>query len=490
MTSFFLAVLAISATAAFVAVVVLIFRLILKSSPRWITCLLWGLVALRLICPSLPESKFSFIPDNPVKNSYYSENPVLPESDSSANISESEIMANAAVSDSQVNRPEYTEEVTGKSPASEPSHNNLTEIAFYVWVSGSAVMFVYGIISYVVTRFRFRDAVLLRDNIRQSEKVDSPFVMGFFKPQIFISFRLDRKTRKQVLLHEQAHISRLDHIWKPLGYLLLCIHWFNPLMWVSYILFCRDIEVACDEKVIKNYKMKQKKAYATALLNCKAPVRAFSASPIAFGEIGVGVRIKKTLKYKKPSAFIVVIGVVLTIALSVCLLTNPVSATENQEDITSSEITADSSIVQETSTEVTAEFVTETVTEQVTEPTTEPKVAIQTEPVTEAPVEYVEEYDDGYYDYSDYNYYNSDEYYETFVVPEPVIELQTPSWENNASNNFSSDSFGFASSNNPYGNGINPYEPIPVFNRPDYNSAINASPFNNRSVGPIKAQRW
>ncbi len=384
MTFAFLSVLRVSITAALVTVVVLLARLLLKGAPRWITCLMWMMVALRLVCPVLPQSELSFIPQeiNYTENVY----------DDGAQVGSA-----FAFDDSDIKGNKGGASVAIAQNSAD-KQTQFADIGGYVWLFGASLMLLYGIASYIRTKHRFADAVLYKDNIRMSEKVSSPFVMGFLKPQIYIPFNLDRKTRKQVLLHEQAHIKRLDHIWKPLGYVLLCVHWFNPLLWVAYILFCTDVEVACDEKVIKDYKLRQKKAYAMALLKCRMPAKRMMVYPVAFGETSVGSRIKKTLRYRRPAAVIAVFALVLTASLSLCLLTDPIAAAE--EDML--KIYSDGRVTGEY-----AEFI-EAQTEPPTEPVTEPVTEPQTEEPTE-PEQYYE-YEDTYYSEDYYTEDNSDEY--------------------------------------------------------------------------------
>jgi len=413
MLNIFLNVLRGSVTAAFVAFIIIIARLLLKGAPRWITCVLWGILALRLICPVLPESSLSIVPSFKSEEEvvYYSEEiTVLNQPLESANSSQ---------------LPQTSELVSLKyfpvnSDTLKPVASYYEPALIYIWSIGTAIMLSYGVLSYTRFRLRFRDSVLLCDNILQSEKVTSPFVLGVLKPRIYIPFNLDNKTKKQVILHEQAHIRRFDHIWKLLGFVLLCLHWFNPLMWVSYTLFCRDVEVACDEKVIKNYSTKKKQTYAMALLKCRNSSRLLYTAPLAFGEIGVDVRIKKTIKYKRPAAVVAVFGVIFTLALSVCLLTNPVSAlpdvTFGKEYVSDIEVKDESFAVEQA---VTTVPVTEEPTEPLPETTTEPE-AVPTEPITENYVadSFTEDYD---YEEESYDY---DSNFSADFVMKPLPEIE------------------------------------------------------------------
>ncbi len=393
MTFIFLNILRISVTGALVTLVVLLARLLLKGAPRWITCLMWMMVALRLLCPVLPQSRLSVIP----QNAYYAQ---------SAYDADAKPHTALAFDDSEEREFTKVTPPVAEETETPQRQTQILEVCGYVWIFGASLMMLYGIASYIRTKHRFADAVLYRDNIRMSEKVSSPFVMGFLKPQIYIPFKLDRKTRKQVLFHEQAHIKRLDHIWKPLGFVLLCLHWFNPLLWAAYFLFCTDVEVACDEKVIKNYKLRQKKAYAMALLKCRMPSGSRVVYPIAFGETSVSTRIKKTLRYRRPAAVIGVFALVLTVSLSLCLLTDPIAAAAEQDVL---KIYSDGRVTEEYAELAQAQ----------TEPSTQPVTEEPTEPQTESTDAYEEYYEDYYYeDYSDD--YSGDYYYEE---EEQIIEI-------------------------------------------------------------------
>lgn len=408
MTDVFSEVIRISITASFVSLVVVVARLLIKRMPRWITCMLWAVVALRLIFPVMPQSAFSFVPAFD-----YEENSV------SVNDAVSENEASYHSADPHKLNYEQSENEDFLNTQNTLNHRiDILSAGSIVWGVGTILMLGYSIYSYVRVRARFRDAVLFKDNIMRSEKVNSPFVMGFLSPKIYIPFNLDSKTRKQVILHEQAHIKRLDHIWKPLGFTLLCLHWFNPIMWISYILFCRDIEVACDEKVISNYGLKMKKAYARALLECRNPSKGFAASPIAFGEIGVGVRIKKTIKYRKPATAFVVLGVAGILMLSLCLMTDPVSASNQNADVNQTLV---HDAVKETES-IEAEDIAQTEPSDVmdTEPFTEPSTAPMETTVPQNTESDAEE------DYSEEYYYEDESYDYDLDLDFEAIEMSFP----------------------------------------------------------------
>ena len=195
-----------------------------------------------------------------------------------------------------------------------------------LWLVGVFALLLYTVISYVRLKKKIGTAVLYKDNIFQSESVISPFVLGIIKPKIYLPFNMTDSDMENVVAHEQAHIKRKDHLWKPLGFLLLTIHWFNPLMWVGYIMLCKDIELACDEKVVKNLDTEQRADYSQALLSCSVNRRMIAACPLAFGEVGVKSRIKTVLNYKKPAFWIIIIAIIASIVAAVCFLTNPTSS--------------------------------------------------------------------------------------------------------------------------------------------------------------------
>ena len=193
-----------------------------------------------------------------------------------------------------------------------------------IWLFGIVALFLYSAVSYCRLRRKVCEAVILRDNIYQSENVCSPFVLGIIRPKIYLPYHMDSREMDHVIAHEQTHIRRKDHWWKPLGFLLLTIHWFNPLMWLSYVLLCRDIELACDEKVIGKMGNAQRADYTQALVACSVDRRLIAACPLAFGEIGVKERVKSVMNYKKPAFWIVLASVIVCAVIAVCFLTNPI----------------------------------------------------------------------------------------------------------------------------------------------------------------------
>ena len=318
MSEIFLTVVNMSISAGWLVLVVLLLRLLLKKAPKWITVLLWGIVAVRLVCPFSFESVLSLIPSAQTINPEYSLN--TPAIDSGV-----------AIIDNAIN-PILSEATITVQP--EKDINLFKFIVPYLaglWLAGIVALLIYTLVSYLKVKNRIGTAVLLRDNIYQSENVVSPFVLGIIKPKIYLPFCMSEQDMQHVIAHENAHIRRKDHLWKPLGFLVLTLHWFNPLMWLGYVLLCRDIELACDEKVVKELSSEQKADYSQALLTCSVNRRMIAACPLAFGEVGVKDRVKSVLNYKKPAFWIIIVAIALSIIVAVCFLTNPATTTLNDE---------------------------------------------------------------------------------------------------------------------------------------------------------------
>ena len=315
MADVFLKIVNMSISASWLVLAVLGFRLVFKKAPKWIHVLLWGIVAVRLLCPFSIESALSLIP---------SAETISPEIMMSP---EPAIHTGVPAINSVVN-PIITETFAPEPVASANPLQILIPVLAMIWGIGVALLLAYTAISYWRLHRKVRAAVLLCDNIFQSEVVSSPFVLGIIKPKIYLPFKMDGQNLEHVVSHEQAHIRRRDHWWKPLGFLLLTIHWFNPLMWLAYVLLCRDIELACDEKVVKELGRDQRADYSQALLACSVNRRMIAACPLAFGEVGVKERVKTVLNYKKPAFWVMVVSVVACAVVAVCFLTNPIDAIE------------------------------------------------------------------------------------------------------------------------------------------------------------------
>ena len=326
MQNVFLELVKLSLIGSLFAAAVMLVRLIFRKAPKWLFCILWGVVALRLICPVSIESNVSLVPDRlatgqiitNVGNEYIGDVDIIYESNAG--------YSNAIEAGRQ---PIYSNDgyyvVTEKDSLEAPKTVDQTvyPILSWVWVAGMVLMLAYTAVSYLLLRKKMAEATHLRDNIWQCEQVDSPFVLGFIKPRIYLPYAITDSDMANVIAHEQAHIQRKDHWWKPIGFLLLSIHWFNPVLWVAYILLCRDIEAACDEKVIKHMEKDEMRAYSTALLHCSVHRRRIAACPLAFGETGVKERIKRVMNYKKPAFWIIITAVIACSVAVVCFFTNP-----------------------------------------------------------------------------------------------------------------------------------------------------------------------
>lgn len=310
MTDIFIKLLNMSITASWIALAVIILRLFLKKAPKWINCLLWGMVAIRLLLPFSVKSVLSLIPSTQTlpKDIVYAKEPMI---QSGVPVLNSTI--NPVLSSSMAATPEYS---------ANPMQIAMA-IASQVWLAGVIIMLLYAVISYLGIYFKIRESLKTDTGIYLCDRVSSPFIFGMIKPRIIIPSSMNEADIEFVTAHERAHIKRFDHIWKPLGFALLCIYWFNPVLWAAYILLCRDIELACDERVIRDMDELSKKAYSNALINCSSRQRLVSACPVAFGEVGVKSRIKSVLNYKKPAFWIIITALVLCVAAGVFFLTDP-----------------------------------------------------------------------------------------------------------------------------------------------------------------------
>ncbi|MBP3622656.1 MAG: hypothetical protein J6J19_01160 [Oscillospiraceae bacterium] len=312
MDKLFLELLNLSIAASWLILVVLLLRPLLKKTPRAIVCTLWLLVGLRLALPFSIESVLSLIPSRETVSPeiVYAAQPMI---DSGVKIVD------------QVVNPVIVENF---APSPVQSVNPLQVLNFIggcAWLMGLVLMLGYGTVSYIRLRLKVRESVLVEKGVRQGRCVASPFVLGFFRPCIYLPGSLAAEDRPMVLAHERAHIRRGDHWAKALGFLLLAVYWFNPLVWLSYVLLCRDIELACDEKVLKELGQGAKKRYSMALLNCSYSHRAVAACPLAFGEVGVKTRIQSVLNYKKPAFWVTATALVICLVVALCFLTDPVA---------------------------------------------------------------------------------------------------------------------------------------------------------------------
>ena len=340
MDAIFLKLLNMSITASWMILAVLLLRVLLKKAPKWIRCLLWAMVAARLLLPISFESAISLIPSaNTVQTQtvYQTVTDDLPsEPDVEAeqeppHYEQIVIQSGFSSFDDTVNSiiKEYTSPTPQESTDSTPMG---THIAGYIWLVGILLLLGYGAFGYLRLKRRVGASIKLKKRFYLCDGIDSPFILGILNPRIYIPSHMDPASVDHVVEHEQAHLRCLDHIWKPLGYLVLSLHWFNPFVWLAYALFNRDIELACDEKVIKSLDRDQKAAYSQALLNCSSPRSLISTYPLAFGEISVKTRIKKVLRYKKPAIWAIVVALLACVAVVGCFWTDPEPATVKEPE--------------------------------------------------------------------------------------------------------------------------------------------------------------
>ena len=349
MAAVFLKLLNLSISASWLVLAVLVLRLVSKRSPKWMNVLLWGMVALRLMLPFSIESALSLIPSAETLS------PEVVRFDPAPTIT-----SGVEFIDNAVN-PSLSESFAAAPLASVNPLYVWTEIAGWVWLIGLGAMLLYALVSYLRLRRRVSVSLCVRENIYLCDAISSPFILGVVKPRIYLPSGLDEVQRQNVLSHERAHLARRDHWWKPLGFALLAVYWFNPVLWLAYTLLCRDIELACDERVIRTMDESAVKTYSTVLLACSMPRKAVITCPLAFGEVGVKERVKNALRYKKPAFWVVAASVTVCVVVAVCFLTNPPTDTDaaglvgfHREQVTYADVT-DESGAQPSNVQLTAE---------------------------------------------------------------------------------------------------------------------------------------
>ena len=349
MAAVFLKLLNLSISASWLVLAVLVLRLVSKRSPKWMNVLLWGIVALRLMLPFSIESALSLIP------SAETVSPAVVQFDPAPTIT-----SGVSVIDNAVN-PSLSEHFAAAPLASVNPLYVWTYLAGWVWLIGLGAMLLYALASYLRLRRRVSVSLPIQDNIYLCDAISSPFILGVVKPHIYLPSGLDEVQRQNVLSHERAHLARRDHWWKPLGFALLAVYWFNPVLWLAYALLCRDIELACDERVIRTMDESAVKTYSTVLLACSMPRKAVITCPLAFGEVGVKERVRNALHYKKPAFWVVAVSVAVCVVVAVCFLTNPPTDTDaaglvgfHREQVTYADVT-DESGAQPSNVQLTAE---------------------------------------------------------------------------------------------------------------------------------------
>lgn len=349
MAAVFLKLLNLSISASWLVLAVLALRLVLRRAPKWVNVLLWGMVALRLMLPFSIESALSLIPSaETLSPEVVRFNPAPT------------ITSGVEFIDNAVN-PSLSESFAAAPLASVNPLYVWTYLAGWVWLIGLGVMLLYALVSYLRLRRRVSVSLCVQENIYLCDAISSPFILGVVKPRIYLPSGLDEVQRQNVLSHERAHLARHDHWWKPLGFALLAVYWFNPVLWLAYALLCRDIELACDERVIRTMDESAVKTYSTVLLACSMPRKAVITCPLAFGEVGVKERVRNALHYKKPAFWVVAASVAVCIVVAVCFLTNPPTDTDaaglvgfHREQVTYADVT-DASGAQPSNVQLTAE---------------------------------------------------------------------------------------------------------------------------------------
>lgn len=315
MGEIFFKLLNMSITASWLILVVVCIRCIFRKIPKWTMCLLWGIVAIRLIFPFSVESIFSLQPSKePIKTSTMIEGEIVPYVPS--------IDSNLGIVENTLN-PLLAETFAYPETNSVAPLQIVSDIAGSLWLFGMIALLIFAAISVVILQLSVREAVCYNGNIYICDDVKTPFILGVIKPRIYLPSALKEEEMDYIIAHEKAHLRRKDYLWKPLGYLLLCVYWFNPLCWIAYIMLCKDIEMACDEKVIQDMSFGDKKAYSRVLLSCASHRRMVLSCPLAFGEVGVKERVKSVLYYKRPTFWITVTAIVVCAVVAVCFLTNP-----------------------------------------------------------------------------------------------------------------------------------------------------------------------
>ena len=306
MSELFIRILNVGIAGGWIALGVLLLRVLLRKTPRWVLCLLWAMVALRLLVPFTFYSPVSLQPSSQV----------IPANIETA--AEPAINSGITIVNEAVN-PLLTE-------MAQPQQNKLEQLfslGVKIWLVGMGLILLYSVGSYLYLRYRVRIKVAIQNHVYICDDIASPFILGMAFPKVYLPSVLSAEQQADVLAHEFAHLKRHDHWWKPLSFLLLAVYWFNPLLWVAYILLCRDIEQACDEKVIAEMTPLEKTHYAQTLLQCSVRRYMVAACPVAFGEVSVKRRIKGILSYKHPGFWVIILSFVACAVVAVCFLTDP-----------------------------------------------------------------------------------------------------------------------------------------------------------------------
>ena len=316
MKELFLKLLNSSISASWLVLAILLLRVLLKRMPRKLTCALWALVAFRLLCPISIESGLSLIPSTePIRQEAFQQ--------ISAAFFEKAPTSGAS---QQANIYDAAQPLVFDIPDAPAGSTDLLSIVSAIWIMGIAGMAIYAIAGGISMKKRLSASLCIRQNVYSCDYIDSPFIFGIANPKIYLPSCLTAEDLPYVLAHENAHLQRRDHLWKPLGFLVLSIYWFHPVMWIAFRVFCRDMELACDEQVIKDLDATGKAAYSRTLLHYSGPGIPV-VGPLAFGEKDVKHRINSILRYQAPAVWVTSVGILVSIVLAICFLTNPVQAT-------------------------------------------------------------------------------------------------------------------------------------------------------------------
>ena len=360
MEGIFAEILNMSMISCIVIVAVMVIRQIFRRAPKAFFCILWAFVGFRLICPFTMQSVWCLIPDSqpiieevflqetvPVKSEFPTEKyetslPPIP-------YDNTEVQNDGKTPVYSVPTEENKSEVSLTETLQTPQENNgFLHFIPYIWSAGAILMFVGALIRYFLLIRRLHGSIADENGIYYSDKVDTPFILGVIFPKIYLPDGTGETDKEYILAHEKAHIHRLDYVWKPIGFMILCLHWFNPLVWVAFRLFCKDIELACDERVVRDYSQEKRKAYSHTLVNFSVQQKALNYLPLGFGESGVKERVVNVLSYKKPAFWVIMICIIVIAGISVFLMTNPVSSRNNTETMQNSE--EESSVSEESDT--------------------------------------------------------------------------------------------------------------------------------------------
>ena len=327
MGDLFLKLLNMSLTAGWLVLVVLVVRVLFQRMPKWIRCVLWGMVAIRLLVPFSIESVFSLQPSaEPIRTASVVEGEILPYVPS--------VDSDLSFVKNRVN-PALRNTFAYKAEESAAPLQIVTAVAGNIWLAGGIVLILFAMVSTFRLYALVKEAIRYKDHVYLCDAVTTPFILGVIRPRIYLPSSLSEEELDYILAHERAHLQRGDHFWKPVGYLLLCVYWFNPLLILAYILLCKDIELACDEKVIRDMSLSEKKEYSRVLLSCATQRKFVLTCPLAFGEVGVRDRIKTVLNHKKAAAWITILAVLVCVIIAACFLTDPeTSAIDQNHDIT------------------------------------------------------------------------------------------------------------------------------------------------------------